>query len=76
MNKQKKPSRWQQVVRGSRLWLFAIGLTLTLTVILSFNMKAGDDLMVEVMCRDRQTLATFLRENRVNDVEVFPSNPT
>ncbi len=35
-------------MRGSRLWLFAIILTLSLTVIFSFNLTAEDNLLVEV----------------------------
>jgi putative nucleotidyltransferase with HDIG domain len=48
MSKQNKTSRWQQFVRGSRLWLFAIALTLSLTLILSFNLDVGDEVMAEV----------------------------
>lgn len=48
MKKQTKPSWWQQFVRGSRLWFFAVGLTLSLTLILSFNLTAEGELLVEV----------------------------
>lgn len=48
MSKQIRPSRWQQFVRGSRLWIFAIALTLSLTLILSFNLDVGDEVVAEV----------------------------
>ena len=48
MSKQNRPSRWQQFVRGSRLWIFAIIMTLSLTLIFSFNLDVGDEVVAEV----------------------------
>ena len=48
MSKQNRPSRWQQFVRGSRLWIFAIIMTLSLTLIFSFNLEVGDEVVAEV----------------------------
>ncbi|MCP5097956.1 MAG: HDIG domain-containing protein [Chloroflexi bacterium] len=48
MRKKKKLSRWQQFIRGSRLWFFAVGLTASLTLILSFNLVTPSDVSVTV----------------------------
>ena len=48
MSKQKKSSRRQLFIQGSRLWLFAIGLTLSLTAVLSFNLNVSNRVSVEV----------------------------
>lgn len=48
MSKRKKTGFWGQFVQSSRLWIFAISLTIALTVILSFNLVTADELSVVV----------------------------
>ena len=48
MKKRQRSNRWQQFIQGSRLWIFALALTATLTLILSFNLVSPNDLSLEM----------------------------
>jgi cyclic-di-AMP phosphodiesterase PgpH len=48
MKKRNKLSRWQLFVQSSLPWLFAVGLTISLTLLLSFNLSTSGDLSLVV----------------------------
>lgn len=82
MTKRKKQGWLQQVIQGSRLWIFAVALTVSLTAILSFNLVtpgevavtvdqpvANDILAPRTVTYTSEVLTEQAREQAINNVQ-------